>query len=88
MTSLVVKNALVVTPTGIVRGGVACDDGVIVQVGGDQSLPVSAEVIDAEGKWLIPGVIDPHTHIGVGPADATVDRIQAVLGKRNARRGA
>lgn len=75
--SLVVKNALVVTPSGVVQGGVACEDGAIVQVGGDRALPSSGEIIDAGGKWLIPGVIDPHTHIGVGPANATVDRLRS-----------
>ena len=75
--SLVVKNALVVTPSGVVHGGVACEEGAIVQVGGDRALPSSGDVIDAGGKWLIPGVIDPHTHIGVGPADATVDRLRS-----------
>lgn len=74
---LVLRNGLVVTPTGIVRGGIVAQDGVITQIGADSTLPGGAETIDAEGKWVIPGVIDPHTHIGVGPADATIDRIRA-----------
>jgi dihydropyrimidinase/dihydroorotase len=74
---LVLRNGLVVTPAGVVRGGIVADDGVIAFVGADSALPGDAEAIDAGGKWVLPGVIDPHTHIGVGPADATVDRIRA-----------
>lgn len=75
--SLVVKNGNVVTPTGIVRGGVLAEDGVIARIAPDRSLPTDSESIDADGSWILPGLIDPHTHIGVGPADATVDRLRA-----------
>jgi dihydroorotase-like cyclic amidohydrolase len=73
----VLKNGRVVTPTGIVEGGIVSDDGVIVYIGANSALPSSGDVIDAGGKWVLPGVIDPHTHIGTGPADATLDRIRS-----------
>ena len=72
---LVVRNGTVVTPTGIVRGGLVCEDGLIAHVGPDSMLPNDTEAVDAEGKWVLPGVIDPHTHIGVGPADARAERL-------------
>jgi dihydropyrimidinase len=76
--TLVVRNGRIVTPTGIVRGGVVAEDGTITHIGHDASLPANgANVVDAGGRWVIPGVIDPHTHIGVGPADATMDRIRS-----------
>jgi dihydropyrimidinase/dihydroorotase len=74
---LVVKNGLVVTPAGVIRGGLLAEDGIITHVGADATLPVRSDAIDAEGKWVIPGVIDPHTHIGVGPSTATLDRVRA-----------
>lgn len=74
---LVLKNGQIVTPTGVVLGGIVAEDGQITHIGSNSSLPSGPDVIDAEGKWVIPGVIDPHTHIGVGPADATLDRIRA-----------
>jgi dihydropyrimidinase len=74
---LVVRNGRVVTPTGIVRGGLVCEDGLIAHVGPDSTLPNDTEAVDAEGKWVLPGVIDPHTHIGVGPADAILDRLRS-----------
>ncbi len=73
---LVVRNGLVVTPTGIVSGGLVCEDGVIVHVGPDSTLPPDGDALDAEGKWVLPGVIDPHTHIGVGPAETPLERLR------------
>jgi dihydropyrimidinase/dihydroorotase len=75
--TLVVKNGLVVTPSGVIRGGLVAEDGVITHIGSDAELPQSSDTIDAEQKWVIPGVIDPHTHIGVGPAAATLDRVRS-----------
>ena len=75
--ALVVRNGRVVTPTGVVRGGLVAEEGVIVHVGPDSTLPANGEVVDARGHWVLPGVIDPHTHIGVGPLAATMDRIRS-----------
>lgn len=61
---LVVRNARVVTPSGTIRGGVACDDGVIVAVDVDTSLPDGETDVDATGNYLLPGLIDPHVHLG------------------------
>lgn len=74
---LVVKNGRIVTPTGVVRGGVVAEDGIIVHVGSDASLPTNGDQVDAGGRWVLPGLIDPHTHIGVGPANATLDRLRS-----------
>jgi len=41
-------------------------DGRIVAIGPMaelEGLTLSAEIIDAEGRWLTPGLIDPHTHL-------------------------
>lgn len=61
---LVVRNARVVTPSGTIRGGVACDDGVIVAVGADATLPEGKTDVDADGDLCLPGLIDPHVHLG------------------------
>lgn len=74
---LVVRNGLVVTPAGIVRGGLIAEDGVFIHIGADASLPTQGEIIDAGGKWVLPGAIDPHTHVGVGPAETKLERIRA-----------
>jgi len=43
-------------------GGVAVEGGVIVAVSDDRGLPDARETIDATGKYVLPGVIDPHVH--------------------------
>jgi dihydropyrimidinase len=73
---LVLRNGLVVTPTGILRGGIVSEDGVITHIGVDSTLPSGGQTIDAAGHWVLPGVIDPHTHIGTGPGSATLDRLR------------
>ena len=64
MADLVIKNGRVVTPSGVIYGGVATDGGIITQVGSDYSLPRAKATINAEGCFVIPGLIDPHVHMG------------------------
>jgi allantoinase len=60
---LVVKNARLLLESGETRGGIGVADGQIVVIATDGHLPDAAEVIDAEGKILMPGLIDAHAHI-------------------------
>ncbi len=59
---LAITDAHVVTEDGITTGGVACDEGKIVAIGDD--LPAASQTIDAAGNVLIPGLVDPHVHLG------------------------
>lgn len=61
---LVVRNSTIVTPEGRVGpgAGIAIDDGKIVALGQDRNLPDANEVIDADGDYLAPGIIDCHIH--------------------------
>lgn len=71
MVDLVIRNGLVVTPAGVVAGGVAVTGGKIAQVGSDASLPQGDTEVDAGGNFVLPGVVDPHAHlhlVGQGPA--------------------
>jgi cytosine/adenosine deaminase-related metal-dependent hydrolase len=38
-------------------------DGVIAEIGKNAKIPAGAQVIDAKGKYLIPGLVDMHTHL-------------------------
>jgi len=62
----------------IINGTILCpvngqiDDGIVVfddkkirSVGKDVKIPKNAEIIDAEGKYILPGFIDAHTHQGL-----------------------
>ena len=56
---LVLKNARILTPRREIEGSVAIKDGKIAWVGeGD----FEGKEIDCGGKFLIPGIIDPHIH--------------------------
>jgi imidazolonepropionase len=53
---------------GIVEhGAIAARDGVIVYAGPEAGMPAalsqSAEIVDCEGRWITPGLIDCHTHL-------------------------
>ncbi len=61
--SLLVKNGEIITAETRFKGDVLCRDGIIVAVGPDLEVPADAEVIDATGKYVFPGFIDPHVHI-------------------------
>src|SRR5919199_1266694 len=54
----------VVTPGGVVDGGVAVRDGRIAAIGGARDLPPARRTIDLRGRVLLPGVIDPECHLG------------------------
>jgi imidazolonepropionase-like amidohydrolase len=56
------------TPARIDDGSVLFVDGRIAAVGKDLAAPAGAVVVDAQGKWLTPGIIDAHSHLGVGPS--------------------
>lgn len=62
---LVVNNAKIVTSEGIEQGGIAIDDGKIVAVARDANLPKASRRINAKGKPVLPGAIDPHVHLGL-----------------------
>lgn len=66
MTSiLVIRNAHVVPVTAEpFDGTVVVTDGRISDLGPDVETPSEAEVVDADGAWLLPGFIDAHTHLG------------------------
>jgi imidazolonepropionase len=52
----------------VAKGLVACADGRILYAGpaGDAPMFDAAETIDCEGRWITPGLIDPHTHLVYG----------------------
>src|SRR6204780_719879 len=65
-TAIVGGRVVPVTSEPIENGMVLLDDGKIVAVGGpDVAVPAGSEMIDAAGKWVLPGFIDAHAHVGV-----------------------
>jgi imidazolonepropionase-like amidohydrolase len=66
----VIRNATILTAAGptIRNGAILLRDGKIVAVGATVDAPGDATVIDAGGKFVTPGIIDTHSHLGVYPA--------------------
>ncbi|MBQ9969226.1 MAG: amidohydrolase [Oscillospiraceae bacterium] len=62
---IAITNGKVVTVTGDTyeQGTVLVENGKIVAVGANIDIPADAEIINAEGMWVTPGLIDPHTHM-------------------------
>ncbi|MCQ1952525.1 amidohydrolase [Arthrobacter sp. zg-Y238] len=61
-----ITNAHVVPVTGRpFDGTVLVEGGRIRELGPDVVVPDGAEVLDAGGQWLLPGLVDAHTHLGV-----------------------
>ncbi len=55
-------NARLLMPAGTADGMIAATSGRIVHAGAP--LPFeAAEVTDCQGRWITPGLIDPHTHL-------------------------
>ncbi|KAF5285276.1 hypothetical protein FQR65_LT13290 [Abscondita terminalis] len=59
---LLIKNGKVVNEDEIVEEDVYVEDGIIKQLGRNLIIPGGTRVIDARGKLVLPGGIDPHTH--------------------------
>jgi imidazolonepropionase-like amidohydrolase len=60
----VIRNANVITVTkGNLKGSILVRDGKIADVGEKVVIPDGARIIDAGGQYVMPGIIDPHSHI-------------------------
>jgi imidazolonepropionase-like amidohydrolase len=64
---LLIQNATILTVSHgtIEHGSILIKDGKIVDVGPSIKAPKDAQVIDAAGQFVIPGIIDCHSHIAV-----------------------
>ena len=67
---VLLRNATVLTGTGQRLDGadVLMRDGRIVAVGAGLQAEPGVRVVDATGKWVTPGIIDVHSHLGVYPS--------------------
>ncbi len=82
---LIIKNGTIVTASEIFNADVAVSGGKIARIG--ESLDCDgAEVIDAAGKYVLPGAIDSHTHLAM-PFGGTISSDDYFAGTRAAACG-
>ena len=63
MSSVLIRGGTVVNADRAFRADVLCIDGKIAEVGDNLAAPAGAQVVDAGGQYVMPGGIDPHTHM-------------------------
>ncbi|HZV89450.1 MAG TPA: amidohydrolase family protein [Candidatus Binatus sp.] len=66
-TVILIQNATILTVSHgtIEHGSILIKDGKIAEVGASIKAPKDAQVVDAAGQFVIPGIIDCHSHIAV-----------------------
>ncbi len=68
LSKILIKNGRVLTMDSqgtIENGAVLAENGKITAVGASIDAPADCEIIDAKGGWILPGLIDAHSHIGI-----------------------
>jgi imidazolonepropionase-like amidohydrolase len=82
---LVVRNARIFPVTGAVipNGSLLVENGKIIAVGTDVSVPAGARVIDVRGKSVMPGIVESHSHMGMKrlwtPADLDNNELSGAI---------
>ncbi|MBL8216267.1 MAG: amidohydrolase [Bryobacterales bacterium] len=78
---IVIQNANVLTITkGSFKGAVVIKDGKIVEAGEKVIIPPGAQVIDAGGQYLMPGIIDCHSHIAADSINEGSVSVSSMVG--------
>lgn len=83
--NLIIKNGTIISPTETYQADIAVTDGKITAIG--KNFPEEgATVVDAEGKLVLPGAIDAHTHLAM-PFGGTISADSYMSGTRAAACG-
>ncbi|EAZ82848.1 amidohydrolase family protein [Algoriphagus machipongonensis] len=83
--SVLIKNATVLTVTNgtLENSDVLVEDGIIKKIGQDISAPSGVETVDATGKFLMPGIIDAHSHVALDVVNEATAPIVAEVRMRD-----
>ncbi len=65
MSSILVKNGRLIHAQGQQNLDILIQDDIIVEISENIAPANHTKIIDAREKWIFPGVIDPHTHMGI-----------------------
>ena len=80
--TVAIRGGTVLTITGatIQNGTVLVRDGKITAVGANVTIPQGAQVVDATGKFVMPGIIDAHLHIALDSINEGATTVSAMTG--------
>ncbi|MDD3213107.1 MAG: amidohydrolase family protein, partial [Eubacteriales bacterium] len=82
---LLIKNGMIVTANEVFRGDIGVGNGKIALIGASLDVPATT-VVDAAGKYVLPGAIDAHTHLAM-PFGGTISADGYLAGTRAAACG-
>ena len=78
---IVIQNGTILTVTkGTMKGSVVIRDGKITEIGDKVLVPPGAKVIDATGQFVMPGIIDAHSHIGTESVNEGSVSVSSMVG--------
>jgi imidazolonepropionase-like amidohydrolase len=78
---IVIQNATILTVTkGTINGSVLIRDGKIAEVGEKVTIPADAKIVDASGQFVMPGIIDCHSHIAADSINEGSVSVSAMVG--------
>jgi dihydropyrimidinase len=83
--TILFKNGTLITASETYAADILVDGERIVEIGANLKVP-SAEVVDAKGKYIMPGGVDPHTHFDL-PMFGTVSSDDHYTGHKAAAFG-
>jgi len=80
--SVLIQGGTVLTITnGVLEDtDILVEDGVIAEIGPDLSAPRGVETIDASGQYVMPGIIDAHSHIAISSVNEASNPVTAEVG--------
>lgn len=83
---LLIKSGTVVNGSESYNADIAVENGKIIQIGNDIAPTDNAKIVDAAGKFVLPGAIDAHTHLAM-PFGGTISSDDYFAGTRAAACG-
>lgn len=80
-----IKNGTILTVTKgtILNGDILVKNGIIKEIGQNIQAPENVPVVDVTGKYVIPGLIDSHSHIGLSGTNESAETISSEVKMRD-----